>query len=411
MGKDQVLGVATDISVRIEAEEERERLEKQIRQTQKMHALGTLAGGIAHDFNNIIFAILGFTRLAQKRLNDNDPKLREHLDQIQSAGLRASDLVRQILTFSRQTEQERKPLHMGALLNEMIKMLKATLPKNIAIELEMDGETDTVQGDMSQMHQVLMNLCTNAAHAMREKGGSLRLCLRNVTITPEEARKMEGQKPGRFIDIRVSDNGHGIDPEIIDHIFDPFFTTKKPGEGTGMGLSVVHGIIKTHGGFIHVDSIPGRGTTFRILLPRIDAEEIQETEFCPLPPKGNERVLFVEDEAILVQMANEMLSQLGYKVTTMASPLAALEIFKSNPWIFDIVVTDHTMPGMTGAELAKELIGIRPEIPVILITGYSEEIGPQRARQLGVKKFVMKPVVEDQLARTIREVLDGCEQR
>lgn len=408
--KDQVLGVAVDITERKEAEAERTRLEKHFRQAQKMQALGTLAGGIAHDFNNMIFAILGFVRLAMRAV-EPDSKIEEYLKQVHSASMRASDLVRQILTFSRQTEQEKKPVAVASLVKETTKLLRATLPSTIDmhvdIEPDADGENSSVLGDPTQIHQVIMNLCTNAGHAMRMRGGDLRVHLGLREVTPESARNVLEQNPGSFVELIVSDTGHGIDPSIMEQIYDPFFTTKEPGEGTGMGLSVVHGIVKSHGGTVHVDSEVGVGTTFTILLPRLvrSDEELSANGVINCP-RGEEHILFVDDEALLVQMAEETLSQLGYTVTATTSPTKALEMFSQAPEEYDIVITDQTMPGMTGMELARTMLAAKPDLPIVLMTGYSESVTSDIARQSGLAEYLMKPVVEEELAQTIRHVLD-----
>ncbi len=410
-GKDQVLGVAVDITERKQAEAERARMERHFRQAQKMQALGTLAGGIAHDFNNMIFAILGFIRLALKQAPD-ESKIKEYLLQIQSAGMRASDLVRQILTFSRQTDKEMKPVNLCALFKEVGKMLRATLPATIELRLnvaqELEEGKDVIVGDPTQIHQVLMNLCTNAMHAMQNSGGILDMTLKPVSINPENAAHNPEHRVGQYLELAVSDTGHGIDPTIIEQIFDPFFTTKKPGEGTGMGLSVVHGIVQSHGGSIQVESAPGKGTTFHVLLPRKleAADHTGNGEYsCPT---GHEHILFVDDEPILVDMAYEMLTQLGYKVTALTSPHTALQRFMEDPNAFDVLITDQTMPYLTGTELARKLLAIRKNLPIILVTGYAETVTPEFVKNIGIKEFVMKPVVEDQLARIIRQVLESA---
>ncbi|MCA1946331.1 MAG: response regulator, partial [Desulfovibrio sp.] len=408
-GKDQLLGVAVDITERKEAENERARLEKHFRQAQKMQALGTLAGGIAHDFNNMIFAILGFVRLALRQVDENS-KAAEYLQQIQSAGMRASDLVRQILTFSRQTEQEKKPVHLLSLFKEITRMLRATLPSTIEIVQDIgpgvNESTDTILGDPTQIHQVIMNLCTNAGHAMRERGGTLTLSLGHVSLTPQQARGVVELPPGDYLDLGVRDTGHGIPPDILEQIYDPFFTTKAPGEGTGMGLSVVHGIVKNHGGSVSVDTAVGKGTHFSVRLPRLLQDPGQEERLCRIAPTGTEHVLFVDDEALLVQMAGEMLSQLGYTVTGATDPQKALDLYKQSPDKFDLVITDQTMPHLTGLELATQVLTMHPDKPVILLTGYSEAVTREVAEAAGVAEFIMKPVVEEQLAQTIRHVLD-----
>ena len=403
----QVLGVAVDVTDLLEAEMERLRMEKRLRQTQKMQALGTLAGGIAHDFNNMIYAMLGFTDLALRKAHE--PKLVEYLEQIKSAGLRASELVRQILTFSRQTEQGRAQVRLSVLCKEVAKLLMPVLPHDIEVELKIETERDIVQGDPVQIHQVLMNLCTNAIHAMRGKSGYLEIVLRDGPDCPEQAAQDEGiagHAPDGWVELVVRDSGTGMDQATMERIFEPFFTTKRIGEGTGMGLSVVHGVVQAHMGTVRVESEPGKGSAFYVCLPRLSEGEEECGDRCQLAPRGHERVLFVDDENLLAQMAGEMLSNLGYAVTSMTSATEALELFRATPDSFDLVITDQAMPGMTGAELAAELLRIRPALPVILITGFSETIGEEEARQLGLRAFLMKPVSEAELARTIREALD-----
>ncbi|WP_051261345.1 hybrid sensor histidine kinase/response regulator [Desulfovibrio inopinatus] len=405
-GKRQVLGVAVDITEVIEAEAERTELEKKFRQAQKMQALGTLAGGIAHDFNNMIFAILGFARLALN-LTEKDSKLEEYLRQIQSAGMRASELVRQILTFSRQTEQETTVVHISNLIKEIQKMLKATLPPNIQIQSNIMAPSDSIMGDPIQIHQVLMNLCTNAAHAMRENGGQLKIELQEAEQLPVELTTGNPSKqPSDFLEIIVSDSGHGIPTEIIDRIFDPFYTTKEMGEGTGMGLSVVHGIVKNHSGTIHVESTFNVGSRFHVLLPKHAESQTTPHVEEKSSEGGTERILFIDDEELITSMAYDMLTGLGYTVTAFTSPVEAIRCFMNNPNDFDLVITDQTMPMMTGAELLAEVMALRVDIPTILITGYSENMSPQQAQKLGITEFAMKPLVEERFAHIIRQALD-----
>ncbi|MGE4297615.1 MAG: PAS domain S-box protein [Desulfovibrionaceae bacterium] len=408
LDSDQVLGVSVDITDRKQAEAERLRLEAQVRQAQKMQALGTLAGGIAHDFNNMIFAILGFVRLAL-RLTEPDGKVAEYLRQIQSAGVRASDLVRQILTFSRRTEQEKKPVHLTALCDEVIKMLRATLPATVGISTDTGAANDTILGDPAQIHQVVMNLCANAGHAMGENQGTLSVRLRNVTVGPDRWGSAD-LEPGEYVELAVSDTGHGIPSDILDQIFDPFFTTKKPGEGTGMGLSVAHGIVRSHGGAITAESAPEKGATFRVVLPVLHQAQTVPGKGCEAVPRGNERILFVDDETLLVSMVHDMLTQLGYQVTAVNDPAEALARFTTRPDGFDLVISDQTMPHMTGALLAREMRSLRHDIPILLLTGFSESAALEKAKSMGVSECIMKPVVEEQLAQAIRRLLDATKQ-
>ena len=400
-----------DFSARKQTLEEKERLEVQLQQAQKMEAIGTLAGGIAHDFNNILFPIIGYTEMVMDDVQKNSVA-RGNLEQVLKAANRATDLVRQILAFSRQSEQELKPLRIQLLLKEALKPLRASLPSTIEIRHKIDNNCGAVMADFTQMHQLIMNLCTNAYHAMRENGGLLEATLTEVELDSDDLRSNLDLNPGTYLKLIVTDTGHGMDRIVMERIFEPFFTTKDPGEGTGMGLSIVHGVVKSHGGRITVYSEPGEGTTFQVYLPRIDIKgterEIRPSE--PVP-KGKERILFVDDEVPIVQMMQQMLESLGYHVTARTSSIEALEAFHSQPDKFDLVLTDQTMPNMTGAKLAQKLIEIRPDIPIILFTGFSERITEESAKTIGIRQYVMKPVVRGELARAIRRVLDQEEER
>jgi PAS domain S-box-containing protein len=378
-------------------------LEVQLQQSQKMEAIGTLAGGIAHDFNNILSAILGYTELAMID-TETESTLSQYLQEVFRAGERAKDLVKQILTFSRQAERERKPIQPKVMSKEVIKFLRASLPTTIEIRQEIQSDS-LVIADPTQIHQLLMNLCTNAGHAMREKGGVLTVKLLDTTFNEGITAEHPELKPGPYIELTVSDTGYGIPAHMLDRIFDPFFTTKDKGEGTGLGLSVVHGIVGSNGGKIIASSEMGKGSTFIVYLPtviRYDATPPQEGE--PVPT-GAERILFVDDEVALVEIGKHMLESLGYKITTRTSSVEALELFKSKADSFDLVITDMTMPNMTGDELARELLRIKPEIPVILCTGYSARINQQQASAMGIRAYVSKPVLRREIAATIRDVL------
>ena len=381
--------------------------EEQLRQSQKMEAIGTLAGGIAHDFNNILAAIMGYAELSLYTLAETDP-LRKNLDQILKSSHRARDLVQQILAFSRKAEQERKPLHLHLIFKEAIKLLRASIPATIEIRQHIDEQAGIVMADPTQMHQVLMNLCTNAAHAMQEKGGVLEIQLFSVDLDARSVTAYPDLKPGPYAKVTVSDTGSGIDPKVIDRIFDPFFTTKEVGKGTGMGLAVVHGIVKSYGGAIITHSEPGTGSTFEILLPRAAEKISAEPEALqPLPvPVGNERILFVDDEELLVDIGERILKSLEYQVVAKKNSREALELFQKEPDAFDVVITDQTMPHMTGFELAQKLIAIRPDIPIILCTGYSETVSEEEAKAAGIKEFVLKPINVNKIAEVVRRVLD-----
>ncbi len=387
-------------------EVEQQRLEEQLRHAQKIEAIGTLSGGIAHDFNNILGIILGYTDLALLEVPEGT-SLQRKLNEVIKASGRAKDLVNQILTFSRQREQERRPIQIGFIVKEVLKMLRASLPATIEIRKNVDSGLGTVLSDPTQIHQVLMNLCTNAAHAMREKGGILEVTLSDVDIDSETASRHMDLAPGQYQKLTVSDTGHGMDARVMERIFEPFFTTKKPGEGTGMGLSVVHGIVRSLGGAITVKSQPGKGSTFEIFLPRMNGEIYEKpVDIAPLP-HGSERILFVDDEESLVRIGQQMLENLGYRVTARTSSIEALNAFRAKPDQFDLLVSDVTMPNMTGPDLVKAVLRIRPDIPVILCTGFSDSISKEKVKTIGVQELIMKPIVQREIAEIIRRVLDG----
>jgi PAS domain S-box-containing protein len=387
------------------AEEEKLTLQDQLQEVQKMEAIGTLAGGIAHDFNNILSAVIGYTELALMDLPKNTPAY-HHLFQVIKAGRRAKELVQQILTFSRQSEQDLKPVQVKLIVKEALKLLRASLPATIEIKRDLRSES-TVLADPIRMHQVVINLCTNAAHALRPKGGLVEVKLSDVEVDADYSTNHPELTPGRYVKLTVSDTGHGMTPQIQERIFDPFFTTKEKGEGTGMGLSVVHGIVKSSGGSITVHSESGKGTSFNVFLPIIEMQaEVQRWQNEAIPT-GTERILFVDDEETLVVLNQQLLATLGYAVTARTNPLEALEFFRSQPDNFDLVITDMTMPKMTGEELARELIKIRPDIPIILCTGFSATIDENRAEQIGLRACVYKPILQRDIAATIRKVLDN----
>ncbi len=383
------------------------RLEKELRQAQKMEAIGRLAGGIAHDFNNILAAIMGFTEMAYSKIPDGNPA-RRNLEQVLKASSRAADLVGRILTFSRKTEVERKPVPIAPIVAEALRLLRSSLPTTVEIRQEIDISTESgiVLADSTQIHQVLMNLCTNAAHAMRGSGGTLSVKISEVHADEYLVSRYPDLKPGSFAKLTVSDTGCGMDAQLLDRIFDPYFTTKAPGEGSGMGLAVVQGIVKSHGGAISVYSEPGQGSTFNLFFPTIKGK-IQQESITPLElPTGKERILFVDDEKGLVDLGEEMLQSLGYIVTGKTNSTEALELFSSDPGAFDLVITDMTMPGLTGKELASKLMVIRQDIPVILCTGFSELINEKQAKESGIRELLMKPYVMSNLADAVRRAID-----
>ena len=384
--------------------EEKAKLTSQIQQAQKMESIGTLAAGIAHDFNNILTVIFGYTNMALYNIPENSPA-RNDLDSVLKASDRAKNLVRQILTFSRESELALQQIKPHAIVKEVVSLLRSAIPTTIEINHDIDPECGTILADPTQIHQVLMNLSTNAVHSMQEKG-VLEISLKQAVFTRGDLVHYPEMVPGAYVRLSVSDTGVGMEQETLNRIFDPFFTTKKIGEGTGLGLSVVHGIVMAHHGMITVDSTPGKGTTFHVFFPIIETEKIQVVENDQALPTGNERILIVDDEEYLTEMWRQLLKFLGYRVTTTTSSKKALDIFRAQPEEFDLVITDQTMPGMTGAELSQELMGIRPDIPIILCTGYSSRVSIEEAIAMRIRKFFMKPVDTRQLAIAIREILD-----
>lgn len=381
------------------------KLRRHFQQAQRLEALGTLAGGIAHDFNNILLAVMGYAELA---LDDTHEKtlLHDNLQEVIRGGCRASELVKQILAFSRQSEGEKSPTQINAVVKEALKLLRASLPSTIEMRDNIEPLPATVLADPIQMHQVLMNLCTNAAHAMREKGGILEVTLAKVKIDEAFASQHAGIRPGAYVRLTVRDTGHGMTPDVLDRIFDPYFTTKKTTEGSGLGLAVVHGIVTDHGGIITVESELEHGSAFHVYLPVCQKEAASEA-VAPEPiATGNESILFVDDEPAVVNMGKQMLERLGYKVTARVGSIEALELFRNAPDRFDLVITDMTMPNMTGEELARKLMGIKAGTPIILCTGFSERISEERAKAMGIRAFIMKPILKRELAETIRSVLD-----
>jgi len=379
-------------------------LEKRLIHAQKMESIGTLAGGIAHEFNNMLSIILGNAELAVDDVPDRS-LAKECLDEIRSASLRASDVVRQILGFARKDVTEREPVQITPIIKNSLRLLRASIPTTIEISQDISCKFDTVLADSTKISQVLMNLCTNAAHAMSEHGGVLKVTLKNVEF--ENHDEELDVKAGRYVKLTVSDTGHGIEPTIADRIFDPYFTTKEVGKGTGMGLSVVHGIVKSCHGIITVHSEAGKGTVFQVLLPVIEGETELKVEKPDSLPTGTERILFVDDEPSLVKVARRTLERLGYEVETKINPIEALELFRSRPDRFDLVITDMTMPKMTGQKLVKEILNIRSDMPIILCTGYSEKISEEKAGELGINALVFKPFVARDFTLTVRKLLDA----
>jgi nitrogen-specific signal transduction histidine kinase/ActR/RegA family two-component response regulator len=400
-----VVHVVRDITYRKRFEKEQQELHSRLAQAQKMEAIGTLAGGIAHDFNNILSAIMGYTQLASLIIPE-DSEARPRLDQVLKASRRAKDLVTQILSFGRQTEQERQSVQIGLIVKEAVKLFRSTLPATIEIKENIESQ-GMVEGDPSQIHQIVMNLCTNAYHAMREKGGVLSIFLEEVDLDTPFQLNGQDLQPGGYLKLTVSDTGHGIPREIRRRIFEPYFTTKEKGDGTGLGLTMVHGVVKNHCGALTLESELGKGTTFYIYLPRMKApRKVKKTDTDESLVTGHERILFVDDEPQMTEMGEEMLKYLGYEITSQNSSTEALELFRANPDNFDMVITDMTMPKMTGEDLAREMMKIRPDIPIILCTGYSEKMNEEKASAMGISKLIMKPFTVEDLAKIIRKVMD-----
>ncbi|MEN8263280.1 MAG: response regulator [Nitrospirota bacterium] len=382
---------------------ERKRLEKQLIQAQKMESIGTLAGGIAHDFNNILNAIIGFTYLARMKTPEGSDAI-SSLDRITESTSRATDLVRQILTFSRMGVEELQPVLIAPIVKEALKLLRASIPATIEFRQNIT-DTRHILADSVQMHQIVMNLCTNAYHAMQETGGVMEVGLHETHIDQNFASRYVDMKPGPHLRLTVSDTGCGIDPSGIDRIFEPYFTTKDKGKGTGLGLSVLHGIVKNSGGTITVASELNKGTIFQIFFPIIQKEVQQEKKADKALVRGSGNILFVDDEESMVLMGREILEGLGYKVTGLTDSQEAMEQFRNNPDKYDVVFTDMTMPGMTGMNLAREVLRIRSDIPVILSTGYSESISEEIVKKEGIRELVIKPVSPEKLSQSIRRVL------
>ena len=394
-----VLGIARDISERI-------RLESQIKHNQKMESIGNLAGGIAHDFNNILSSIIGFTELALEEV-EKETTIEDSLQEVYAAGKRAKELVRQILVFARQSDETLKPVQVNSIVNEVVKFVRSSIPTTIVINNRSESDS-LVMGSATRLHQVLMNMCTNAAHAMEDEGGALDISLKDVVFDEQKQLGDITLKPGDYIQIKLSDTGVGISPSVIGSIFEPYFTTKAPGEGTGMGLAMAHGIVENYGGKIVVESTLGIGTIFIIYLPITGKRKQYQIYESGVLPTGTESILFVDDEVSLVKMGSRGLEQLGYHVTTRTSSVEALELFQSKPDDFDLIITDMTMPIMTGDIMAKKMMGIRPDIPVILCTGYSKKISGKSAAELGIRALTYKPIVKLDLAKTVRKVLDDA---
>lgn len=396
--------IGRDITAEKRADQEKESLQRQLTQAQKLEAIGTLAGGIAHDFNNILSSIIGYTEIAMARAKQ--PSVINPLEKVIQSSERARDLVQQILAFSRKSDQHMKPLHIQSVMQESLELLRASLPATLTIRQNIQSEPIVVRANATQMHQVLMNLLTNAAHAVGSHSGTIEVGIRQVDLTEADTASFPDLTPGTHVQISVRDTGCGMAPEIADKIFDPYFTTK--GRGTGLGLSVVQAIVKAHRGMIRVESAPGKGSVFYVCLPCSNEETtgpgaVKDSK----PPTGTERILFVDDESNLAEIAQSALEYLGYRVETCTDSGKALEMFQESPGGFDLVITDMTMPGMTGDVLASKILDAAPDIPIVLCTGYSDRITEQKALAMGIRKFFYKPISLENMARGVREVLDN----
>jgi len=392
-------GVDRDITTEYE-------LSLKIQQSQKMEAIGNLAGGIAHDFNNVLFPIIGMSELMMEDLPAGSLEM-EHANEIYKAGHRAKELVSQILVFSRQSDQKKIPVRFQKVLKEVLKLCRSTIPVNIEIVQKIQQDCGSIRGNATQLHQIGMNLITNAYHAVQEKNGKIIVGLEEIEI--DQINLIDTSiNPGKYLLFTVSDDGIGMAEKLKNKIFEPYFTTKEQGKGTGLGLAVVYGIVKEYGGEIEMETEIGSGTTFRIYLPLIDKSEDKSiTEAKTELETGHENILLVDDEPAVVRLEQQMLERLGYKISSHTSSLDAVEVFRSNPDAFDIVLTDMTMPNMTGDQLAKEILSIKPDMPIIICTGFSENMNKEQAEIIGIKGFLMKPVIKSDMAQMVRKVLDA----
>ncbi len=405
-GEPFISGIGRDVTERILAAKEKKRLEAQLRQSQKMEAIGTLSGGIAHDFNNMLSIILGHTELTLEKIPEGNPA-REYLAEVQTAGLRARDVVRQLLTFSRKSPETREPLNLVPIVKECLKLMRSTIAANIEIRPAIDERPAVLEADPTQIHQVLINLCSNAADAMPENGGVLTVSLASANLSRETAAFDPELPAGHFIKITVRDTGEGIAPEHRNRIFDPYFTTKPVNKGTGMGLAVVHGIVKSHGGSIRVSSQPGQGSEFEIFFPALKKTPAADRPAFAELPRGTGHILLIDDDPSLAGLNRKRLEKLGYQANSQTDPVKALEMFQASPYRYDLVITDMTMPKMGGDQICREILKIRPDMAIILCTGFSEKISASSAKDLGVAKYLEKPISLGELAESVHTVLSA----
>jgi len=388
-------------------EQQKRDLETQLWQAQKMEAIGTLAGGVAHDFNNILTAIIGYSELAVRELDDR-PETKRKIEEVVKAGNRARELVQHILAFSRKNEADRETIDMGDVVREALELLRATTPSNIEFNESISSDCGQVKANAIRIHQVILNLCTNSAYAMAEKGGVLTVSLAPVTLALGEL-KGRNNIPGDYVRLTISDTGTGIDEKIISKVFDPYFTTKPQGVGTGLGLALVLGIVKSHSGYITVESAKGEGTTFDIYFP-LDRSHmlpgLKGGDQAKATEGGNENILVVDDEEIIIQFTKEILEGLGYRVAVARDGVEAVNLFKEDPQKFDLMITDMTMPKMMGIELSRTVLQIRPDLPIILCTGHSDQVNADIASRVGIREYCMKPISGMEMARIVRRLLD-----
>ena len=399
------LDLKKEIEIRQKFERERAELEKQLFQLQKMETIGTLAGGIAHDFNNILTPILGYTDMALEEL-PAESNLRFDIEQINNAAHRGKNLVQQVLTFSREVDFENKPIRLQPIIAEALNLIKASFPPGVVINQHFEEKIGTVLADSTHIHQIVMNLCMNANHAMMKTGGTLDVRLDEVKLDQRSAEKIPKLKKGEYIRLTISDTGHGMDIKTKDRIFEPFFTRKEVGSGSGLGLSVVHGIINNYGGAIIVESTPGKGTTFIIYLPKYGTDTLESDKSDIKPLKGDEQILFVDDEPEITFMGKKMLENLGYKVSISSSSISALEEFKKDPDRYSLLVTDQSMPDISGTELAVLMKEIQPSLKIIIITGYADNLSDEDLSKSGISEVILKPMILDDFSKVIRRVLD-----
>lgn len=402
------ISLGLDITERKQVEEEKDKLQTQLQQAHKIESIGTLAGGVAHDFNNILGIIIGNVELALDDVPGGNPAYL-NLEEIRTASSRAKDVVRQLLSFARKTKLEKKPTNIIPIVKESLKLLRSSIPASIELRQNIAKDVDTILADPTQINQVLINLCTNADHAMPD-GGVIVVTLRNIELDEKTTDQYPKLNPGRYVNLAVSDTGHGMPPEEIDRIFDPYFTTKEVGKGSGMGLAVVHGIVMNHDGAIFVDSELEKGTTLNIFFPITEREPISGIPIDEDLPTGKERILFIDDEESMVSVGRNRLERLGYQVETKTSPVEALELFRANPDQFDLVITDMTMPQMTGDHLVGKILKIRPDLPTIICTGFSEKIDEGKAKEIGIRQYIEKPLNRSDLAKLVRRALDNTKE-